>query len=173
MVYLDSKRRPPAPRQRWCGRRGPAMKTITLNNYTTDKYYSKIVKAVDAELQSRNFVTPIEVFISMGLLERRDVENWRAGRIEYLEHVVGCNLAKASRILRILRFHAHDLNLKPSMTVYKRKTAGEKIPLRFSKSGEKNLEEAYARHFVRLGKLTADRALIGEQGTGARADNEG
>ena len=94
------------------------MKKITLKNYTTDKYYPKIVKAVDAELQSQNFVTPIAVFISMGLIERRDVENWRAGRIAYLEQVVGCNLSKASRILRILRFHADDLNLKTSMTVY-------------------------------------------------------
>jgi len=87
--------------------------------------------------------------------------------------VVKCNLSKASRILRILRFHAHDLNLKPSMTVYKRKTAGGKIPLRFSKSGEKNLEEAYARHFVRLGKLNADKALVAEHENGARADIEG
>ncbi|MGZ8484033.1 MAG: hypothetical protein ACXW6R_08885 [Candidatus Binatia bacterium] len=149
------------------------MKKITLNNYMTDKYYPRIVRAVDAELQAKNFVTPVGVLTSMELLAKGDVENWRAGRIAYLEQVVGCNLAKASRILRILRFHAHDLNLKPSMTVYKRKTAGGKILLRFSKSGEKNLEEAYARHFVRLGKLTADRALIGEQGTGARADNEG
>ena len=61
------------------------MKKISLNNYTTDKYYPKIVKAVDVELQSRNFITPVEVFISMGLLERRDVENSRAGRIPYLE----------------------------------------------------------------------------------------
>ena len=53
---------------------------ITLNNYTTDKYYLKIFKAVDVELQCRNFVTPIEVFISMGLLQRRDVENRRVGR---------------------------------------------------------------------------------------------
>ena len=135
------------------------MKKITLNKYTTDKYYPKIVKAVDVELQSRNFITPVEVFISMGLLERRDVENWRAGRIPYLEQAVQCNLSKASRILRILRFHAHDLNLKPSMTVYKRKTAGGKMPLRFSKSGEKNIEEAYARHFVRLGKSSVRDAL--------------
>jgi hypothetical protein len=144
------------------------MKKIILKNYTTDKYYPRIVKAVDTELQSRNFVTPIEVFVSMGLLERRDVENWRAGRILYLEQVVGCNLSKASRILRILRFHAHDLNLKPSMTVYKRKTGGGKIPLRFSKSGEKNIEEAYARHFVRLGKSTADNALSGTHEHDAR-----
>ena len=55
------------------------MKKIGLNNYTTDKYYPKIVKAVDVALQSRNFVTPIEVFIAMGLLEPRDVDNWRDG----------------------------------------------------------------------------------------------
>ena len=128
------------------------MKKISLENYATDKYYSKIVKAVDAELQSQKFVTPIAVFISLGLLDRRDVDNWRAGRVRFLEQVIKCNLAKASRILRIVRFHAHDLNLKPSMTVYRRKTAGGKIPLRFSKSGERNIEEAYARHFVRLGK---------------------
>ena len=148
------------------------MKKITLHNYTTDKYYPKIVKAVDAELQSRNFVTPIDVLISMGLLERRDLENWRAGRIPYLEQVVICNLAKASRILRILRFHAHDLNLKPSMTVYKRKTAGGKIPLRFSKSGEKNIEEAYARHFVRLGKSAVRDALDAEHEVNAGAKSE-
>ncbi|MGH7852967.1 MAG: hypothetical protein ACREP3_05965, partial [Candidatus Binatia bacterium] len=141
---------------------------ITLENYTTDKYYPKIVTAVDAELQSRNFVTPIEVFISMGVLERRDVENWRAGRIQYLEQAVKCNLAKAGRILRILRFHAHDSNLKPSMTVYKRKIDGGKIPLRFSKSGERNIEEAYGRHFVRLGKSTARDALDAEHEADAR-----
>ena len=88
----------------------------------------------------------------MELLDRRDAENWRAGRIAYLERVIKCNLAKASRILRILHFHAHDLKLKPSMTVYRRKTASGKFLLRFSKSGEKNIEEAYARYFVKLGK---------------------
>jgi hypothetical protein len=148
------------------------MKKITFKNYTTDRYYPRIVKAVDTELQSRNFVTPIEVFISMELLERRDVENWRAGRIPYLEQVVKCNLAKAGRILRILRFHAHDLNLKPSLTVYKRKTAGGKVPLRFSKSGEQNIEEAYARHFVRLGKSSVRDALDAEHVVNAGAKSE-
>lgn len=128
------------------------MKKITVQNYTTDKYYPKIVKAVDNELKSQNVVAPIRVFVSMGLLEAQDIDNWRKGRVPYLERVVKCNLAKASRILRILRFHAHDLNLKPSVTVYRRKTAGGKIPLRFSKYGEKNIEEAYSRHFVDLGK---------------------
>jgi hypothetical protein len=128
------------------------MKKVTLQNYMTDKYYPKIVKAVDDELKSQNFVAPIRVFLSMGLLEAQDIDNWRKDRVPYLEKVIKCNLAKAGRILRILRFHAHDLNLKPSVTVYRRETSGGKIPLRFSKSGERNIEEAYSRHFVKLGK---------------------
>jgi hypothetical protein len=135
------------------------MKKITVENYTVDKYYPKIVKAVDTELKSQNFVAPIRVFVSMGLLDVQDIDNWRKGQVPYLERVVKCNLAKAGRILRILRFHAHDLNLKPSVTVYRRKTAGGKIPLRFSKSGERNIEEAYSRHFVKLGKSSGDNAL--------------
>jgi hypothetical protein len=137
------------------------MKKFTLNNYTTDKYYPRIVKAVDAELQAKNFVTPVGVLISRELLAKGDVENWRAGRIAYLEQVVGCNLAKASRILRIIRFHAHDLNLKPSKTVCQRRAAGGNVPLRFSKTDERHIGEAYARHFVRLGKLTAESAHCG------------
>ncbi len=140
---------------------------MSLESFRTDKFYSRIVNAVDAELARQNFVTPIGVFVSMGLLERRDLENWRAGRIPYLEQVITCNLAKTSRILRLLRFHAHDLNLKPSHTVYLRRTASGKIPLRFSKSGVRNIEEAYARHFVRQGKITTLDALTEHQSGGA------
>jgi hypothetical protein len=65
-----------------------------------------------------------------------------------LERVVDCNLIRLSRLLRILRFHAHDLNLKPSATVYNHCGKGPKRRLRFSKSGDARLEAAYATHFV-------------------------
>ena len=139
------------------------MKKITVENYIVDKYYPKVVKAVDTELKSQNFVAPIRVFVSMGLLDVQDIDNWRKGQVPYLERVVKCNLAKAGRILRILRFHAHDLKLKPSVTVYRRETSGGKIPLRFSKSGERNIEEAYSRHFVKLGKSSGENALNTER----------
>jgi len=129
------------------------MKKVTLNNYKKDRYYSKVVNAVDRVLASEKYVTPIRVFQAMGLLEEKDIESWRKGQVSYLERVIGCNLHKASRILRILGFVAHNLNLKPSMTVYKRKVRGGKVPLRFTKSNDQNLEEAYARHFVVVGKL--------------------
>ena len=54
--------------------------------------------------------------------------------------------------LRILRFRAHDLKLMPSTTVYMRWGKGPKKRLRFTKTGDPKLEEAYSRHFVWPGK---------------------
>jgi hypothetical protein len=124
------------------------LKKITVANYRQDPYYAPIVKAVEGLLREKGFVAPLELFIRMDLLSPESVENWRRGRIAYLERVIRCNLGKASRILRILGMHAHDLDLKPSLTVYKRWTEGSRPLLRFSKTGDHNIENAYARHFV-------------------------
>src|SRR5437016_13451156 len=81
-------------------------------------------------------------------IEIKSAEDWRRGRISYLERVIRCNLSKASRILSILRMHGLDLDLKRSLTVYKRWTKGSRPLLRFSKTGDRSIEEAYTRHFV-------------------------
>ena len=94
-------------------------------------------------------MTPVGVLIGMGLLRPEHLADWRRGRVAYLEHVVNCNLSRLSRLLRILRFHAHGLNLKPSLTVYKRHGKGPRQQLRFSKTGDPNLEAAYATHLIR------------------------
>jgi hypothetical protein len=139
------------------------MKKITLQNYAADRYYPKIVAAVDARLQSTGFVSPIDVLVSMLLLDRRHVEDWRRGRVPYLEKAITCNLAKAGRILRILRFHAHDLNLLPRATDYRRWGRGPKVRLRFSKSGDHKIEEAYARHFVKPVRRRKAKELGGSE----------
>ena len=134
------------------------MKKVTLSEYRTDKFYPRIVRAVAAILDRGDVVIPIEVFQKMDLLEREDVESWRRGRIPYLEKVIRCNLSSAGRILRILRMHAHDLNLRPSPTVYRRWGKGAKVPLRFSKSGIAAVERSYSRHFIRVrSKRAANR----------------
>jgi hypothetical protein len=48
--------------------------------------------------------------------------------------------------------HAYELNLVPSVVDYRRWGKGPKQRLRFTKTGEPPLEEAYARHFVWPGK---------------------
>jgi len=127
------------------------MKQITVENYRSDKYYPSVVRAVDSILGRGDCVSPIEVFVEMGLLRVESVAEWRAGRLPFLERGIQCNLSRSSRILRLLRMHAHDLNLRPSRTGYVRRTRGGKLRLRFTKSGDLRVEEAYARHFVKVG----------------------
>ncbi len=120
----------------------------TVANFKTDPFYPCIVRAVDALLRRGNVVAPVEVLVEMELVRREQVEEWRRGRVRFLERVITCNLSRLSRLLRILRFHAHDLNLKPSWTAYMRWGEGPKQRLRFTKSMEPKLEEIYATHLV-------------------------
>ena len=70
-------------------------------------------------LKVSKIVTPINILEKIGLLSKQNIDKWRKGHIKYLEQVIFCNLSKVSRILRIIRFHAHDLNLKPTINIYK------------------------------------------------------
>jgi hypothetical protein len=79
---------------------------------------------------------PIDVLVGMHLLTPEKVQDWRRGRIPDLERVINCNLTRLSRLLRILRFHVHDLNLVPSNP---RHGKGRKQRLRFTKRAMRGL----------------------------------
>lgn len=127
------------------------MKKLSVNNFRSDPMFPRIERAVAEQLAEGNVVAPVDVLVGMGLLRTDHLEDWRRGRIAHLERVITCNLSRVSRILRIMRFHAHDLDLKPSFTVYNRHGKGPRQRLRFSKTGDANLDSAYATHFVRRG----------------------
>jgi proline iminopeptidase len=124
------------------------MKKLTAENYREDSYYPRVVRAVQALRAKGDVVTPIDVFVQMGMLRAADVESWRFGQVPFLERVIQGSLGKTSRILRLLRLHAHDLNMRPSQTAYVKWGTGRRTPLRFSKSGDPKIEEAYSRHFL-------------------------
>ncbi len=125
---------------------------VSSSTYAKDPHYPRVVLAVTALLDRGNGVAPVDVLVGMGLLTSESLEDWRRGRVPHLERVIRCNLSKLSRILRILQFHARDRGLYPSVTVYNRWSKGPKQRLRFTKSGDPSLEEAYATHFVRRAK---------------------
>ena len=127
-------------------------RVVTVTTFRSDPLFPRIERAVATVLKTNKVVTPIDVLVGMQLLTRADVEDWRHGRVTYLERVINCNLTRLSRLLRILRFHAHDLNLVPSTTDYRRPGKGPKRHLRFTKTGDPRLEVAYATHFVWPGK---------------------
>ncbi len=126
---------------------------LSVDSYRDDPLYPRLVRSVELLLARGEVVTPVDVLIGMGLLEPERLEDWRFGRVPYLEKVVRCNLTRLSRVLRILRFHANDLNLVPSTAAYMRWGKGSKQRLRFTKTSNRGLEEAYSRHFVWPGKV--------------------
>lgn len=122
--------------------------TVSIATYRADPLYPRIERAVTAVLAKGKVVAPVDVLIGMDLLTPDQLEDWRRGQVPYLEQVIAGNLVRLSRLLRILRFHAYDLNLRPTATVYRRHGKGARQRLRFTKSGDAKLEEAYATHFV-------------------------
>ena len=121
---------------------------VNVGTYRADPLHPRIARAVDALLARGKVVAPVDVLICMDLLTADRLQAWRRGELPYLERVIACNLPRLSRLLRILRFIAHDLNLRPSPTAYLRHGKGGRLPLRFSKSGDPKLEQAYSTHFV-------------------------
>jgi len=125
---------------------------LGVDNFRADPLFPRVERAVAAMLAKGNVVAPVDVLVAMQFLAPDTLTDWRRGRVPYLEKVIRCNLSRLSRLLRILRFHAHDLRLVPSQTVYCRHGKGPKQVLRFTKTGDANLEAAYSRHFVWPGK---------------------
>jgi len=124
------------------------VKRVTVDTYRKDKYYPRVVQAIGKILIHADVVSPVEIFIEMGNLSQKNYEAWRKGQVPFLERVFEGNLSKANRILRIIGFHAHDLNMLPRITHYHKWGKGKKVTLQFSKSGNRKLEEAYSRHYL-------------------------
>jgi hypothetical protein len=107
----------------------------------------RVVRAAEAALAERRFVTPIDVLVGLGWLEPRRVDEWRQGRIPCLEAVVIASLGKISTAMKVFRQWAATRGLKPSETAYVARTR-DRRPLRFSKSGDEGIERAYRTHWV-------------------------
>ena len=97
--------------------------------------YPQVERAVAAVLASSKVVAPVDVIVRLGWLSTTDLENWRFGRVPYLERVIRCNLTRLSHFLRILGFHCHELNLTASQTAYVKWGKGRRTALRFTKTG--------------------------------------
>ena len=146
-----------------------APEKLTIASYREDPLYPRIARAVDALLERGNVVTPLDVVIAMEFLTRDHLEDWRRGRVLFLEQVINCNLTRLGRLVRILRFFAHDLNLKPSRTAYMRWGKGPKQRLRFTKTGDPKVEQAYSTHFVRPGMVPFHERRVANARTEGRS----
>jgi len=108
----------------------------------------RVVQAAETTLHHQHYVSAIDILVGMGLLQPIHVQEWRKGKISYLERAVQGGLNKISFAMKCFRDWARQKELKPSKTAYLARTSGPKRELRFSKSGTPQIEFAYRTHYV-------------------------
>src|SRR5918996_1950012 len=107
----------------------------------------RVVGAAESALVADQYVSAIEVMARIGWLQQARIDEWRQGRLPYLEAGIQAGLGKVSEAMRVFRKWAAGKGLQPSETVYVARTR-DRRRLRFSKSGDAAIERAYRTHWV-------------------------
>src|SRR5438105_12329859 len=107
----------------------------------------RVAKAAAASLAAQNYVSPVDVLVGIGWLDPGAVKRWRYGQVDYLERVVQTNLSRISEATKLFRTWATEKELIASETAYVARTTTRET-LRFSKSGNPNIERCYRTHWV-------------------------
>ena len=108
----------------------------------------QIHNAMHQNIKKKGYAAPVDVLIDIGVLSDKDYNDWRFGRVDFLEKVCQVNLRVLSGIMKEIRVYAVKNNLKPSWTCYHQWGKNKDTRLRFSKSNEEKIERNYATHFV-------------------------
>lgn len=112
------------------------------------------IELVGKELiEEKGYLSFIDVLLKLEYLSEKDFENWRFGKVEYLEKVCSANLKKISTINKTIKEISGQWKLKKFWTAYNKYGKGKKIRLRFSKSGNERIEQAYATHYLNIEKI--------------------
>jgi hypothetical protein len=147
-----------------CGSRS-APERIPSTNVVADKPGSleqRVLRAAEAALAERGYVSPIDLLVGLGWLSPARVDEWRQGRIDSLERTMTVNLSKLSTAMQLFRRWAHRRGLVASETAYPARTR-DRRSLRFSKSGNPDIERAYRTHWVSPELSASKREQLVEQ----------
>ena len=123
--------------------------------------------AADRCLKAKGYISMVDLLMELGKLSREDYERWRFRQVPFLERVIQVNLAQLNAILRAVRTNSARGKLKASWTAYMSWGKGKRQPLRFSKSGDPNLERAYATHYLLPRSAPAHAGGVANEAVGA------
>ncbi len=119
---------------------------MSMNHHDLIK---KMNEASSVVLRKKGYICFVDVLIQMDKLSKEDCEAWRFRQVPYLERVITANLPRINLMLRTFHQNAKEGGLRASKTLYVSWGKEAKLPLRFSKSGDPHIEEAYSTHFLK------------------------
>ena len=122
----------------------------------------RVGRAAEDALAEHEFVSPIDVLCGLGWLHPSNVERWRRGAPAVLEDVVFIAPARIATAIGLLQAWASERGLQPSEHPY---PAASRTPreLRFSASGDPELEQAYKTHWLSPDLNQTQRARLTER----------
>lgn len=121
---------------------------LSMSSKTQKSIEERVLKAAEEALLHHQYVSSIDVFTRMGLLQSVHVEDWKKGRILYLEKVIQGNLSKITRVMKTFQLWAKQRDLLARETTYLSRSRGSKRALQFSKSANPYIEKAYRTHYI-------------------------
>ena len=74
----------------------------------------QIHNAMYQNIKKKGYAAPVDVLMDIGVLSEKDYDDWRFGRVDFLERVCHVNLRVLSGIMKEMRAYAAKNNLKPS-----------------------------------------------------------
>ncbi len=126
-----------------------------MNNKELEK---KITAIINSLIYEKGYICSVDVLLRLDYLAQKDYQDWRLGRVPYLEKVCKVNLKKLSLTNKIIRNFAKQRQLKSSWTGYNQWGKNKRI-LVFSKSGDLSIEKLYATHFIDTARINELKAL--------------
>ncbi|CCV08427.1 conserved hypothetical protein [Mesorhizobium metallidurans STM 2683] len=118
-----------------------------MNRRNRTPLASRVVKAAEAALAARGYVSSIDVLVGIGWLDAGAVERWRRGQVDCLGRVVQTNPPRISEAMKLFRSWATERGLSASLTQNVTRTPRRRT-LRFSRSGDPTIEGLYRTHWV-------------------------
>ncbi len=109
---------------------------------------TQVHSAMYQNIKKKGYVSPVDVLMDLGILSKKDYEDWRFGKVPFLEKVCKVNLKRLSEVMKEMRVYSGEKHLKPSWTCYHQWGKHKNSKLRFSKSNDETIEYNYATHFV-------------------------
>lgn len=74
-----------------------------MNNFDLDK---KVKSLVHSNHDEKGLVCAVDILMQLDYLTQKDYEDWRFGRVNYLENVCTINLSKLTLINKLIRKYA-------------------------------------------------------------------
>jgi hypothetical protein len=106
------------------------------------------IAVADRCLKAKGHINMVDVLIELKRLSREDYERWRLGQVPFLERVILGNLAKLKAVLSAVQTNSARGKLTARTTAYWSRGKRKRQRLWFTKSGDPNLERAYATHYL-------------------------